>query len=139
MAGLDQRVRELLEGPNFPHVATLLPDGTPHVTPVWTGVEGDRVFFFTQRTNRKARNLDRDPRVAISVADRANPYRSADIRGRVVERRTGEEALAGMDRICAVYTGKPFPLRDPSRGVLYLVEPEHVGYTELKFEPPPVG
>src|SRR5919202_4288769 len=99
MAELPDDVRSLLEGRNFAHVATVLPDGAPHSVPVWVGVEGDRVVFFTQRQSRKARNLDRDPRVAISLVDFDNPYRTAQLRGRVVERRTGDEALAVMDEI----------------------------------------
>jgi PPOX class probable F420-dependent enzyme len=125
-------VRSLLEGPNFAHVATILPDGGPHSVPVWLGVEGDRVTFFTQTGSRKAKNLGRDPRVAISIVDVDNPYRTAQLRGRVVERRAGEEALAAMDEISKTYTGEPFPGRGPN-GVLFVIEPERVRYMELPF------
>ena len=57
--------------------------------------------------------------------------RSARVRGRVVETRTGEDALEVMDRMATVYTGEPFPVR---QGVLYVVEPEHAGFTELPFD-----
>src|SRR4029077_14802781 len=87
-------VRPLLEGRNYAHVATLLPDGSPHSVAVWILVlDDDRVAFFTQPSSRKARNLERDPRVAISVTDRENPYRMAWLRGTVGETLTGEEAL----------------------------------------------
>ncbi len=89
MAELTPEVRALLEGTNFAHVATLLPDGSPHSVPVWIGIEDDRVVFFTQSGSRKARNLEADPRVAISVTDQKNPYRTGRIRGRVVATRTG--------------------------------------------------
>src|SRR5262245_39155569 len=86
-------VRGLLAGRNFGHVATLLPDGSPHSVPVWVGIEEGRVVFFTQPGSRKARNVERDPRVAISVVDHERPYLSAHLRGRVVGKREGDAAL----------------------------------------------
>jgi PPOX class probable F420-dependent enzyme len=124
-------VRALFEGANYGHVATLLPDGSPHSVPVWVCLEGDRVGFFTQEGSRKARNLARDGRVAISITDHDNPYRMAQIRGRIVDRWDGERALESMDRMSRRYTGADFPVR---RGVLFLVEPERVFSMVLPFE-----
>lgn len=128
---LSDEVLAVLDGRNFAHVATLLPSGAPHSVPVWILREGDRVCFFTQPGSRKARNLVRDPRVAISLIDLERPYRSVQLRGRVVETREEEEALETIDRISAKYTGAPFPLRS---GVVYVVEPERVNFLELPFE-----
>jgi PPOX class probable F420-dependent enzyme len=130
MAALPAEVRELLEARNFAHLATTLPDGSPHSVPVWIGVEGEHVVFFTQPGSRKARNLERDPRVAISAVDAANPYRSAQLRGRVVGTVEGEEALEIIDRIAVKYTGEPFPMRS---GVVFLVEPDRARETVLPF------
>jgi PPOX class probable F420-dependent enzyme len=130
VAALPAEVRELLEGRNFAHLATALPDGSPHSVPVWIGVEGDHVVFFTQPGSRKARNLERDPRVAISACDLENPYRSAQLRGRVVGTVGGEEALEIIDRLAVKYTGEPFPMRS---GVVFLVEPERARETVLPF------
>jgi hypothetical protein len=94
-------------------------------------LEGDRVGFFTQEGSRKARNLERDGRVAISITDHDNPYRMAQIRGRLVDTWEGERALEAMDRMSRRYTGADFPLR---RGVLFLVEPERVFSMVLPFE-----
>jgi PPOX class probable F420-dependent enzyme len=129
--GIPEDVRPLLEGRNFAHVATLLPDGSPHSVPVWVGVEDDRVVFFTQEGSRKARNVERDPRVAISVVDHERPYLSAHLRGRVVGKREGEAALEVMDRLARRYTSKDFPVR---RGVLYEIEIDRAGTIELPFE-----
>jgi PPOX class probable F420-dependent enzyme len=109
----------------------VLPDGSPHSIPVWAILEDGRIAFFTQSKSRKARNLTADPRVALSLVDEANPYRNAQIRGRVVERLEGEEALAVIDRISHHYTGKPFPMRS---GVVFWVEPETAHFVELPFE-----
>ena len=126
--------RPLFEKPNFVHVATLLPDGAPHSVPVWARMEGDRVAFFTQPASRKARNLAADPRVAISVVDRDNPYAMGQIRGRVAATLEGDEALEVIDRIAHDYTGRPFPLRS---GVVFLVEVEKEWSMTLPFEDTP--
>ncbi len=127
---LPGEVRELLEGRNYGHLATLLPDGSPHSVPVWIGLEGERIAFFTQTRSRKARNLERDPRVALSITDHDDPYRSAWIRGRVVETREGDEALRIIDRLARRYTGEDFPMRS---GIVFLVEPERSGHVQLPF------
>ena len=127
---LEPPIRELLEGRNYAHLATLLPDGSPHSVPVWVGLEGDRIAFFTQSQSRKARNLAEEPRVALSITDFENPYRSAWIRGRVVDTREGEKALEIIDRISQRYTGRDFPMRT---GVVFLIEPERAGHVDLPF------
>jgi PPOX class probable F420-dependent enzyme len=112
------------------HLATALPDGSPHSIPVWAILEDDRIAFFTQSTSRKARNLAADPRVAFSVVDADNPYRNAQLRGRVVEVVEGEPALEVIDRISRHYIGGPFPMRS---GTVYWIEPETAHFTELPF------
>jgi PPOX class probable F420-dependent enzyme len=134
MAELPADVRALFEGPNYAHIATVLPDGGPHSVPVWAGMEGDRIAFFTQEGSRKARNLEADPRVAISIVDHANPYRLATVRGRVVDRVHGDAALEIMDRLSIRYTGKPFPYR---QGMAFLIEPERSSASTLPFEHTP--
>jgi PPOX class probable F420-dependent enzyme len=130
MSGIPDDVRALLEARNFGHLATVLPDGAPHTVAIWVGTEGDRVAFFTQATSRKARNLARDPRVALSVVDRANPYSTGWVRGRVVETRSGEAALPLIDAISLRYTGQPLPMRS---GTVFLVEVERAGTMTLPF------
>lgn len=128
---MEDAVRELLTtGRNFAHLATLMADGSPHSVTVWVDVEDDRVVFFTQPGSLKARNVARDPRVALSVVDGENPYRTGRVRGRVVATREGDAALAVMDRMARRYTGADFPMRS---GVLYEIEVEHSGFTELPF------
>jgi PPOX class probable F420-dependent enzyme len=129
-------VRGLFGSANFGHVATLMPTGAPHSVAVWVGLEGDRIAFFTQPASQKARNLARDPRVAISITDHDKPYRSAHIRGRVTETLEGDAALEVIDRLSQRYTGQPFPMRS---GVVFLVEPNRVGFMELPFEDRPAG
>jgi PPOX class probable F420-dependent enzyme len=124
-------VRELLTTDrNFAHLATLMADGSPHSVVVWVALEGERVCFFTQPGSLKARNVARDPRVALSIVDHERPYRTGRIRGRVVATREGDAALEVMDRMAQRYTGADFPMRS---GVLYEVEVDKAGFTELPF------
>jgi PPOX class probable F420-dependent enzyme len=136
VADLDPAVRELLEGANFVSLATLTADGSPHGTTVWAAVEDGRPCFFTQPSSFKARNIARDPRVAMTVLDRTNPYRSGQLRGRVAETVAGDAALEIIDRLSRKYTGADFPMRS---GVVYLIEVETSRLTELPFADTPAG
>jgi PPOX class probable F420-dependent enzyme len=133
MAELAPEIRELFEKANYGHLATIMPDGSPASVAVWVGMEGDRIVFFTQPWSPKARNVAADPRVAISVIDRDNPYRTGRIRGRVVATRDGDAALEVIDRLARKFTGRDFPMRS---GIVYEIEADHSGYMELPFEEP---
>ena len=124
MTVLTDEARALFAGPNIAHVATTLPDGSPHSVPVMIDVEGDHLAFFTSPSSRKARNLAADDRIAISVTDRENLVLSALVRGRVVGRVDGDAGWAIVDRIFAKYTGGPYPQREDREA--FLVEPAQV-------------
>ena len=119
---LNPDVRRHLEGTPVAHLATVLPDGSPHTVPLWVDTRGDQVVFLTGPGSRKARNLRRDPRVALSLTAADNPFEPIVIRGRVVEWLEGDEAWEIVDRIAAKYIGGPYP-RDEER-VVAVVEPE---------------
>jgi PPOX class probable F420-dependent enzyme len=128
---LDPVPAELFGGGHVVHLATLRPDGAPQSRPLWTIVHDGNVVFFTQETSPKARDIAHDSRVALSVADKANPYRSAWVRGRIGRTVEGEDALRIIDLISDAYVGKPFPIRS---GTIFVVEPEAQGAADLPFE-----
>ena len=133
MAELPPEVRALFEGANFAHLATLTSDGSPSSVAIWAGLEGDDVVFFTQEGSLKARNIERDPRVAISITDHDDPYHTAQLRGRVKEVRGADEAHALADELALRYTGEPFPYRPPTSRK-YVIEVSKVRSTQLPFE-----
>jgi len=133
---LSAEVKQLIDRPNFAHLATLMPDGSPNATPVWIGREGEHIVICTGETSLKGKNTRRDPRVALSIVDFTNPYEEVQIRGRVIERRPDPD-LKIMDPISHKYTGKPFPFRDPGGRVALIVEVEKERYTKLPFEHTP--
>jgi PPOX class probable F420-dependent enzyme len=106
---LDPNVRRVLDGASIAHLATVLPDGSPHSTPVYVGPHGDRIVFFTGLGMRKARNRCRDPRMALSITPVDNPFEPVVIRGRVVEWIEGDAAWQIIDQLAMKYAGTPYP------------------------------
>src|SRR5450631_225673 len=133
---LRDEVKQMLDQANFAHLATLMEDGSPQSVPVWIGRDGDRMVICTGEKSLKARNTRRDPRVALSIVDFHDPYREAQIRGRVVEWRPDPE-LKIMDTISIKYTGREFPMRDPEGRVALIIEADRVRYMKLPFEHTP--
>lgn len=131
-ATLSEGVKKLFLEPNFAHLATLMPDGSPQVTPVWVDLEDGRILVNTAEGRAKPRNVRRDPRVAISITKRDNPYASAFIRGRVVEmRHEGADEL--IDRLAKKYIGQDrYPWRQPGeQRLIMVIEPEHVSSMQV--------
>jgi PPOX class probable F420-dependent enzyme len=119
---LNPDVRRYLDDTTVAHLATVLPDGAPHTVPLWVSTRGDQIVFLTGPGSRKARNLRRDPRVALSLTPADNPFLPVVVRGRVVEWLEGEAAWEVVDEIARKYTGGPYP-RGEER-VVAVVEPE---------------
>lgn len=115
-------VRHYFERDIVAHVATIMPDGSPHSVPVWVGVEGDLLTFFSIAGSRKDTNLQRDPRVAVSVTDPGNMLDMAFVRGRMVRRMEGDAAMPIVDRIARRYTGSDYDIR--SGLAVFLVTPD---------------
>ncbi len=124
---LSTGVKKLLQEPNFAHLATIMPDGSPQVTPVWVDLDGDRILVNTAEGRVKPHNMRRDPRVAISIVSQQNAYSAAFIRGRVVE-DTHEGADGLIDKLAKKYLGQDkYPFRQPGeQRVIFIIEPEHV-------------
>ncbi len=129
MAAIPDDAKHLLEGQNFAHLATLNPDGSPQVSAVWIGIDGDLVTFNTAEGRVKTNNLRRDPRVAISIHNQENPYENLIIQGKVVE-MTDDGADADIDALAKRYMGlDEYPLRQPGEErVLVKIEPEKVNH-----------
>ncbi|PWH15058.1 MAG: PPOX class F420-dependent oxidoreductase [Ardenticatenia bacterium] len=110
----------------FGYVATVMPDGTPQVTPVWVDYDGIYVLFNTAKGRVKERNLRRDGRVALVVSDPGNPYRYIQVRGRA--ELTEEGADAHIDKLAKKYLGMDrYPYRQPGEvRVIVRITPEAV-------------
>jgi PPOX class probable F420-dependent enzyme len=122
-----------LDEPAFAQVATLMPDGSPQITQVWIGTDGQHVLVNTAEGRQKTRNVRRDPRVAVNVVDPTNAWRLAAIRGRVVEITT-EGADDLIDQLAHKYLGvDSYPFRNPAETRVTLkIAPEHISEIGLE-------
>ena len=132
MARLPDPVRQFIEEPNFASLATVMPDGSPQVTPMWLDTDGDYLYINTAEGRQKPRNFEHDKRVAVAIMDRANPYRHATVRGRVVD-VTPEGADAHIDKLAKKYLGQEkYPWRQQGeQRVLVKIVPTHVNASGL--------
>ena len=103
---IPQKFLDLFDKKAFAQLATLMPDGSPQVTPVWVDYDGRNVRFNSALGRVKDKNVRRDPRVAMSIQDPDNPYRYLAIRGRVVE-ITQDGADDHINTLSQKYVGKP--------------------------------
>ncbi|MAG32434.1 MAG: PPOX class F420-dependent enzyme [Deltaproteobacteria bacterium] len=133
---LDDDIRRLLDAPNFAAFATLMPDGSPKVEPVWVGREGNHILIATDSRSVKGKNLELDGRVALSVTDYDNPYEQVLIRGTVIETRADDD-LRVLDTLSQKYLGKPFGRRRWSKRVVYVVEANVARYYKSPLEHAP--
>ncbi len=124
---LDGRAQELLRGANFCHVATLRGDGSIHGTPVWVDVQDGMPTLNTAEGRAWPRNLERDPRLTLTVQNMENPYEYVEIRGKESE-RTHEGADEHIDALAKKYLDQDsYPYRQPGeRRLIIRVAPEHV-------------
>jgi PPOX class probable F420-dependent enzyme len=124
---IEGRAEELLRGKNFCHVATLRSDGSVQCVPVWIDVQDGRPVLNTAEGRAWPRNLERDPRVTLTVQNLDNPYEYVEVRGRVTE-RTHDGADAHIDAMAKKYLdADEYPFRQPDeQRVIIRVEPEHV-------------
>jgi PPOX class probable F420-dependent enzyme len=106
---LDPAVKELATAKNFAALTTLMPDGQPQTQVMWVDADDEHVLVNTELGRQKHRNVERDPRVTVTVIDSANPYHYAEVRGRVVEQVTGQEAREHIDACSMRYQGTPYP------------------------------
>jgi hypothetical protein len=102
---LPEDLKAVIEGRNFAHLVTLDPDGTPQASAMWITREGDQIVFNTAQGRRKWRNMNRDPRVAISISPADKPYENWSIQGQVAEMRTSD-GVAVIDRMAQKYIGR---------------------------------
>jgi len=121
-----EKYLDLLQQPAFANLATIMPDGSPQVTPVWCDYDGEYVLVNTAKGRVKDRNMRRNPRVALSILDPKNPYRYLEIRGKVAG-ITEEGADDQINRMARKYLNlDTYPYRAPGEvRVLFKIAPEH--------------
>jgi PPOX class probable F420-dependent enzyme len=126
-ATIPENYLDLFQKKAFGSFTTLLPDGSPHTTPVWVDYQNGDIWVNSAVGRRKDRDVRRDPRVAVAIIDPDDPYRYLGIRGRIYE-ITEEGATQHIDKMAKKYLGQDkYPYAQPGeQRVLYKIKPEHV-------------
>jgi PPOX class probable F420-dependent enzyme len=124
VAALTDEQARLLRDPNFATVGTLNPDGSQQLTIVWIDWDGEHVLFNTAAGRAKPRNLERDPRVSVLVADGEDGYRWVAVRG--MAEQTTEGADEHIDKLARKYTGDGWQPKPGEQRLLVRFRPEHV-------------
>jgi PPOX class probable F420-dependent enzyme len=124
----DPNIRKLFESKNFVFLSSLMKDGSPQVTPMWVDIENGYILVNTAIGRLKQKNISRDPRIALAIADRNNPYDTVTIRGEVIEQITGVPAEEHIDKLAKKYIGKDkYPYRSPGEERIILkIKPERI-------------
>jgi len=132
----DGAIRKLFEGKNFVYLASLMKDGSPHVAPTWVDIDNGTLLVNTAIGRVKQKNICRDNRVALAIADHDDPYNMVTIRGKVVDQITGQEAEEHIDKLSKKYMGKDkYPGRAPGeRRVILKIKPEKVFHLDIVAE-----
>lgn len=100
---------KLAEGANFGSITTALPDGQFQTHLIWVGTDGERLVVNTEVHRQKYKNIQRDPRITLTIRDESNPYKYAEVRGRVDETVTGQIARDQVDELSQKYNGEDYP------------------------------
>lgn len=108
MAALDPAARDLAQAPNFATLSVLLSSGRPMTHVMWVDADDDHVLINTEVHRAKFAAIQRDPRVTVTIWQRDDPYRYAEVRGRVVATVRGPEARAHIDRLSQKYRGRDY-------------------------------
>ncbi|GCE16234.1 PPOX class F420-dependent oxidoreductase [Dictyobacter kobayashii] len=126
MTQISEDYKDLLSTTALAHIATIGPAGEPQTTPVWFDWDGTHILFSQTKGRQKYKNLQRDPRIALSIVDPTNPYRYLEVRGRVV--RVDEDPdLRFINSMAKKYMGvDTYPNHQPGdERVVIVIAPEH--------------
>ena len=120
---LHDKVRTLAEGANFAALTTVLPDGQPQTHIMWVGCDDEHIIINTEVHRRKFKNVERDPRVTVTIWDADNPYSFVEVRGHVVDTVTGDEARGNIDALSQKYMGRDYASDIQSERVILRIAP----------------
>ena len=121
---LDPAIKELAQAKNFAMISFHLPGGAMATQVMWVDADDEHVLMNTEVHRAKFKSLQKDPRVTVTIWDNANPYRYAEVRGRLAGTETGPEARAMIDRLAQKYTGADYAPEIQSERVILRIAPE---------------
>ncbi|NLD78544.1 MAG: PPOX class F420-dependent oxidoreductase [Acidimicrobiales bacterium] len=123
---IDPELKQFASGKNFAALTTLMPDGQPQTQLMWVHADDDHVLINTEVERQKFRNVERDPRVTVTIFDNANPYSYIEVRGKVTGTVRGDEARTQIDELSQKYTDGPYGMPIGSERVVLQIVPDRV-------------
>ncbi|HEV3472679.1 MAG TPA: PPOX class F420-dependent oxidoreductase [Actinomycetota bacterium] len=120
---IEEGVKRLVKGPNFGTITTLMPDGSPATHVMWIDADDEHVLINTETGRAKFRNVQRDPRVSVTIWNEDDPYDYVEVRGVVEDVVTGPEARAHIDHLSEKYTGGPYKNAIQTERVILKIRP----------------
>ena len=120
---LHAKVVELARGKNFAALSTLLPGGHPQTQVMWVDADDEYLLINTEVHRQKFKNVERDPRVTITIWEREDPYRFVEVRGEIVGKVKGPTARDHIDKLSHKYHGRPYGTKVRSERVILRIAP----------------
>jgi PPOX class probable F420-dependent enzyme len=124
-------LHQLATARNFATISTLAADGSPRTHVMWVDADDEHLLVNTEVHRAKFKDLERDPRVTVTVINAENPYQFVEARGRVVETVRGQEARDHIDALSRRYTGGDYAGTITSERVIVRIAPERVHRNNL--------
>jgi PPOX class probable F420-dependent enzyme len=134
---IEEPALSLARGANFGAFTTMLPGGRPMTHVMWVDTDGEHIIINTETHRQKYKNVLANPMVAVAIWERDDPYRYAEVRGRVVETVAGAEARAHIDKLSNQYVGRPYPPDHIGERVILKIAPERQRAKTGAEAPPP--
>jgi PPOX class probable F420-dependent enzyme len=123
---LDSDLKRFANGENFAVLTTLFADGSPQTHVMWVGADDEHVLINTEVHRQKFANVERDPRVAVTIWELGRPYAYIEVRGRVVDTVRGDAARRHIDELSNRYVGEDYPNEVTSERVILKIAPDRV-------------
>lgn len=121
---IEPAIRELAQGKNYAVLTTMLPNGQFQSQVMWVDADEEHILINTELHRQKFKNVEHDDRATVTILQDGNPYRYAEVRGRVVEVVRGDQARAHIDALAQKYTGRPYSGEVQSERVILKIAPE---------------
>jgi PPOX class probable F420-dependent enzyme len=134
---IDEPARSMAQEPNFAAFTTMLPNGQPMTHVMWVDCDGEHLLINTETHRAKFHNVQRNPLVCVTIWDRDDPYRYAEVRGRVVDVVKGEVAREHIDKLSMRYVDHPYPPDKIGERVILKISQERQRVKTLGGEAPP--